>query len=574
MHHKSLPTSRNLLPIVHIPNPLREGILSTSLKSIVAALILVAAGSYFSTRITGAAQDPATAPEAPKIIDDVWRQASSKYDPQRAALLQRVESAVQQGPFRPDWQSLQTYKIPDWYRDAKFGIFIHWGVYSVPAFGSEWYPRDMYRPGSPEYKHHLATYGPLDKFGYKDFIPSFKAEKFDPAAWARLFKDSGAKYVVPVFEHHDGFAMYNSDLSDWTAAKMGPHRDLVGDLAKAVRAEGLHLGASSHRVEHNFFFDGGRTIRSDVGDPKYAAFYGPAHAWLKAEKGTPLGNDFTFISSAWTDDWLARSAEIVEKYHPEIMWFDWWIGQPSVRNALTQFTAFYYNSSLKYSGNPGVINYKYFAMEERSAVLDLERGQLSGIRPLAWQTDTSVGNDSWGYIENDTFKTPEFIVHQLVDIVSKNGNLLLNIGPRADGTIPDTVQNILLDVGAWLKVNGEAIYGTRPWTVYGEGPTQVAAGAFQDTATQRYTAQDFRFTQKNGILYAIELGWPANHEAVIHSLTPAAFKNQKQISSIYLLGSEGNLKFEQSSDGLHVHLPDQPVGKLAYALRIEFANPN
>jgi alpha-L-fucosidase len=506
------------------------------------------------------------------MLDQTWQKASAKYDAARAAILEDVDRVNGAGPFRPDWESLRTYKVPEWYMDAKFGIFIHWGVYSVPAFGSEWYPRQMYIEGSSEYKHHIATYGTPDKFGYKDFIPMFKAEKFDPAAWARLFKESGAKYVVPVFEHHDGFAMYDSGLSDWTASKMGPHRDLVGDLAQAVRAEGLHLGASSHRVEHDFYLGVGRRIPSDVNDPNYAAFYGPAHRQLENLRGTPVSNDFTFVSKAWTADWLARSAEIVQKYHPEVMWFDWWIGQPSVREDLTRFAAFYYNASLKYGDHVGVINYKDLAMEEHSAVLDLERGQLPGIRSLPWQTDTSVGNESWGYIQNDTFKSPEFIVHQLVDIVSKNGNLLLNIGPRADGTIPDDVQRTLLDVGAWLKVNGEAIYGTRPWKVYGEGPTKVSGGSFHDTDTKPYSAADFRFTEKGGTLYAIELGWPANHEAVIHTLTPAALGNGKQIHSLQLLGSDGHLTFEQHADGLHVRLPEQAPGKYAYAIRIDFAS--
>src|SRR5438093_9230829 len=245
-------------------------------KSISPLLMIWLVVSYSSSMFAGTGSDAPTAPESPGLIDQIWRQAIGKYDQERAAILQSVDNVIQQGPFRPDWQSLQTYKVPEWYSDAKFGIFIHWGIYSVPAFGSEWYPRDMYRPGSPECKHHIATYGPLDKFGYKDFIPIFKAEHFDPVAWARLFKESGAKYVVPVFEHHDGFAMYASALSDWTAAKMGPQRDLVGDLASAVRTEGLHLGASSHRVEHNFFFDKGRAIQSDVNNPEYAALYVPA----------------------------------------------------------------------------------------------------------------------------------------------------------------------------------------------------------------------------------------------------------------------------------------------------------
>jgi alpha-L-fucosidase len=511
-----------------------------------------------------------TASQDPESIDQIWRKASSKYESERAALLKEVDSTTRQGPFRADWESLQKYEVPEWYKDAKFGIFIHWGAYSVPAFGNEWYPRNMYVPRSPEYKHHLATYGSQDKFGYKDFIPMFKAEHFDPTTWAELFKRSGAKYVVPVAEHHDGFAMYDSGLSDWTAAKMGPHRDTTGELGKAVRAAGLHFGVSSHRVEHNFFLGVGRSIPSDVNDPQYAAFYGPAHNWLTPPSGVPLNDDFTYVSSAWADDWLARGAELVEKYHPDIVYFDWWIGQASIRPNLTEFAAFYYNSSLKYADHIGVINYKDYAMQEHSAVLDLERGQLGDIRPLYWQTDTSVSNKSWGYIKDDTFKSAEFVVHQLIDIVSKNGNLLLNIGPRSDGTIPDEVQQVLLDVGAWLSVNGESIYGTRPWRIYGEGPTKVAAGSFHDTDTTRYTAEDFRFTTNGNVLYAIGLGWPIDGEAIIHSL--ASTVGTEPAQSVILLGSDAKLQFEQRADGLHVRLPAQSPPKYAYALRVTFGH--
>ena len=519
-----------------------------------------------------AAQINPNAPTAtldPNQIDEIWQNASSKYDAARSAILKHVDEVNTKGAIRPDWESLQHFEVPEWYKDAKFGIFIHWGVYSVPAFGSEWYPRMMYVQGSPEFKHHVETYGAQDKFGYKDFVPKFKAEKFDPAAWARLFKEAGAKYVVPVFEHHDGFAMYDCGVSDWTAAKMGPKRDLQGDLAKAVRAEGLHLGASSHRVEHDFFLGPGREFTSDVNDPQYAAFYGPAHHWMINRNGTPLNNDFTYVSEAWTRDWLARSAEIVEKYKPEVMYFDWWDGQPSVRAALTRFAAFYYNS-IQANGKPaGVINYKDYAMQEDSGVLDIERGQLGGIRPKYWQTDTSVSNKSWGYIENDTFKSPEFIVHQLVDIVSKNGNLLLNIGPKSDGTIPEEVQKVLLDVGAWLKVNGDAIYSTRPWRVFGEGPTKVAEGSFHDTDVQPYTPEDFRFTTNGGMLYAIELGWPAKGEVLIHSL--ASGVGQERVQSVELLGSDTKLRFQQGSEGLHISVPTESPGKYAFAYRIQFA---
>ena len=512
----------------------------------------------------------ATAPTAsqdPAVIDQTWQKAVSKYDSERAALLKEVDDSDHQGPFRPDWESLQKYEVPEWYKDAKFGIFIHWGVYSVPAFSNEWYPRNMYEPGFEAYKHHTATYGPQDKFGYKDFVPMFKAEHFDPAAWAELFKKAGAKYVVPVAEHHDGFAMYDSGLSDWTAAKMGPHRDVIGELGKAVRAEGLQFGVSSHRVEHDFFMGVGRKIQSDVNDPQYAAFYGPAQIGV-IKWGTPVGNDFTYASPAWTDDWLARSAELVQKYHPDIVYFDWWIGQTSIRPNLTRFAAFYYNSSLKYGDHVGVINYKDYAMQEHAAVLDLERGQLGDIRPLYWQTDTSVSNKSWGYIKDDTFKSPEFVVHQLIDIVSKNGNLLLNFGPRSDGTIPEEVQQVLLSVGAWLSVNGEAIYGTRPWRIYGEGPTKVAAGSFHDTDTANYTAEDFRFTAKGDVLFAIGLAWPASGEAVIRSLATTA--GSEAVQDVLLLGSDRKMQFEQRADGLHVQLPEQPPGRYAYVLRVSF----
>src|SRR6202790_1112559 len=345
-----------------------------------------------------------TASQEPIVIDQAWQRASAKYDEARAAILKEVDRKGREGPFRPDWESLQKYEVPEWYEDAKFGIFIHWGVYSVPAFGNEWYPRNMYVPGSPEYKHHVATYGPQDKFGYKDFIPMFKAEHYDPAAWARLFKEAGAKYVVPVAEHHDGVAMYDSGLSDWTAAKMGPRRDVHGELAKAVRAEGLHLGASSHRVEHNFFLDGGRKIESDVNDPRFAAFYGPAHSWMESKQS--LLTDWTYVSDPSLHDCCARHAQIVKKYKPELFYFDWWIGQPSVRQHLMDFAAFYYNDGAARS-LVSVINYKVDAMERHSAVLDVERGQLNEIRPLYWQTDTSISNKSWGFIEHDSFKSAQ-----------------------------------------------------------------------------------------------------------------------------------------------------------------------
>ena len=527
------------------------------------------------------AQAPAVDPLAPTLgvksaveIDREWQQSVSKYDAERNRLLAEEQKVENDGPFRADWATLATYKQPGWYKDAKFGIFIHWGVYSVPAADSEWYPRNMYRTGESAYKNfqeHFASKDPAEKDakGYKDLIPLFRAEHFDAAAWAKVFKDSGAQYVVPVAEHHDGFSMYDSGLSDWTVVKMGPKRDTLGELAAAIRAEGLHFGLSSHRAEHNFFYDGGRKIRSDVNDPKYASLYGPAHEWISSPSGTTnaLEDDWTYVSDAWTRDWLARDTELVEKYKPEVVYFDWWIGQPSFRHAVAQFTAFYYNYAVAH-GYTGVLDFKDYSLEWKAGVRDFERGQQDRIVEDHWQTDTSISDNSWGYIEHDTFKTPEFLVRQLVDIVSKNGNLLLNFGPRSDGTIPDEVKNTLLDMGKWLKVNGEAIYGTTPWKTFGEGPTQIKAGAFHDTDTKPYTTEDFRFTAKGSTVYAIGMACPTDGKATIHSLGWAHEGSSIPVGSIELLGSTGKVTWTQGAEALEVTLPAGASCTYAYVLKV------
>jgi len=473
--------------------------------------------------------------------------------------------------FEPTWQSLQQYTIPPWYLDAKFGIFIHWGVYAVPAFGNEWYPRNMYLKGTPEFEHHIKTYGPQKEFGYKDFIPLFRAEQYDPDAWAELFAQAGAKYVVPVAEHHDGFAMYDSRLSGWTAAKMGPRRDLVGELAAAVRRQGLVFGLSSHRAEHWFFMNGGREFDSDVNDPRYEDFYGPATPTPHSQPGFAelwSSRDWTPRPDAkYLDDWLARCCELVDRYQPQLFWFDWWIEQIVFQPYLQKFAAYYYNRGAEW--NQGVaINYKNAAFPEGSAVLDIERGQLNAIRPALWQNDTSVSKNSWGYVSNQEYKTAASLIGDLVDVVSKNGALLLNIGPRPDGTIPEAEQAILLEIGRWLAQNGEAIYGTRPWVVYGEGPTEVPEGSFTDTRRQGFTSQDIRFTCKGNAVYAIVLGWPAG-PLTIHSMGQGSPVSAERIVQVSLLGSEGSLDWEQVECGLTVHFPATPVGKHAFAVKIE-----
>ena len=543
-----------------------------NLARFLSAILLLAAPLLF-------AQAPAasTDPLAPTLgvksaleIDREWQQSVAKYDAERNRLAAEAERQANDGPFRPDWATLVKYQPPQWYQDAKFGIFIHWGVYSVPAAQSEWYPREMYHPGEVAYKNfreHYASTDPAQKDakGYKDLIPLFRAEHFDAEAWAKLFKDAGAQYVVPVAEHHDGFSMDDSGLSDLTVVKMGPKRDTLGELAKAVRGEGLHFGLSSHRVEHNFFYDGGRAIRSDVNDPKNAGLYGPAHEFISGDGG--LTNDWTYVSDAWARDWLARDTELVEKYKPEIVYFDWWIGQPLMRRAVAEFAAFYYNYAAAH-GTTAVINFKDFAINHKAGVLDFERGQQDHIVSDHWQTDTSISDASWGYIEHDTFKTPAFLVDQLVDIVSKNGNLLLNFGPRSDGTIPDEVRATLLEMGAWLKVNGEAIYATTPWKTFGEGPTQVQAGSFHDTDTKPYTAEDFRFTAKGSTVYAIGMACPKDGKATIRSLGWAHEGSALSIATIELLGSRGKVTWTQGANALDVTLPSDAACKYAYALKV------
>ena len=469
--------------------------------------------------------------------------------------VKKVEGVVAEGPYSASWGSLEKFKAPKWYEDAKFGIFIHWGVYCVPAFDNEWYPRDMYLMGNPVFKHHVETYGPQSKFGYKDFIPIFKAEKFNADQWAELFRKSGAKYVVPVAEHHDGFPMYASDLTDWCAGKMGPKRDVVGELAVAVRKQRLHFGASSHRAEHWWFFNGGMTFDSDVKDPRYAGLYGPA----QSDKVQP--------NQAYLDNWLARISEIVDKYHPEIVWFDWWIEQPAFKPYLQKFGAFYYNRAAEWKREVA-INYKNKAFPEHAAVLDIERGQLDTLRPIFWQTDTSVGEKSWGYIKDEKFRTAESLVDELVDIVSKNGCLLLNIGPKSDGTIPDEAQKILMDMGKWLSVNGESIYATRPWKVYGEGPTKVVGGSFKDTATSGYKAEDIRFTAKGDTLYAIALAWPEDGKLTIKSLAAGSELTKREIKTVQMLGSKAPVKWTRTGEGLVVELPNHKPGDYPFALKI------
>ena len=470
--------------------------------------------------------------------------------------LRRIEDVIKAGTYKDNWKSLGTYPVPEWYKNAKFGIFIHWGVYSVPAFGSEWYPRMMYLQGTPVFEHHVKTYGPQKEFGYADFIPMFKAEKFDAKEWVSLFKAAGAKYVMPVAEHHDGFQMYDSELSDCNAAKMGPKRDIVGELKTAMEKEGIVFAASSHRAENYWFFGGGRTFDSGIKDEGYLEPYGYADPmYSDSDHGvTHQGTHDIYStppSQEHLEDWLARSCELVDKYQPKIVWFDWWIHNMAFKPYIKKFAAYYYNRSLEWGVGVG-INYKYDAYAYGTAIFDVERGQLSDIRPRLWQTDTAVAKNSWGYTDNNDFKNPVDIVGDMIDIVSKNGCLLLNVGPKSNGTITEDDREVLLAIGDWLKVNGESIYDTTHWVTYGEGPTKIQEGAFTDVNRAAYTSGDIRFTYNTPYLYASVLSWPGTGKVTIKSLKDGSKHFLGHIEAIQVLGYDHEVSFNRDDRGLQV----------------------
>jgi alpha-L-fucosidase len=468
-----------------------------------------------------------------------------------------IDEVIKTGYYKDNWESLSSYPVPKWYENAKFGIFLHWGVYSVPAFGSEWYPRLMYIEGTREYEHHIKTYGAHKDFGYKDFIPMFTAKSFDADEWMQLIKASGAKYVMPVAEHHDGFQMYDSELSDWNAVKMGPCRDILGELKTSASKEGIVFCASSHRAENYWFFGGARAFNSVIQDIEFQEPYGYAHpAYSKEDCMNELSHNIYSLpaSQEHLENWLARTCELVDKYRPKVVWFDWWIQNISFKPYLKKFAAYYYNRALEWKEEVA-INYKFDAYAYQTAVFDVERGQLNSIRPRLWQTDTAVAKNSWGYTEDNEFKNPVDIVCDLIDIVSKNGCMLLNIGPKSDGTITKEDQEVLLAIGKWLKTNGESIYDTTYWQNYGEGPTQVKEGAFTDASRACYTSEDIRFTYKAPFLYANVLSWPKSGNIMIYSLGQDMLNCD--ILEISILGFDLPVAFTRDSKALHIKVQEE-----------------
>jgi len=489
---------------------------------------------------------------------------------------------VADGPFKPSMDSLKQYQCPEWFRDAKFGIWAHWGPQAVPMDG-DWYARGMYEPGNKHYKYHLAHYGHPSEFGYKDIIPLWKAEKWDPDRLMQLYQKAGAKYFVSMGTHHDNFFLWNSKLHNWNAVNMGPKRDVVGDWQKAAQKYGLKFGVSEHLGASFTWFQSSH--RADKTGPKAGVPYdGADPKWqdlyhFPAESGD---KDWYSKNPKWQQQWYSEIQELVDNYHPDLLYTDG--GVPFGNEAGLSMIAHLYNSSAARNGghlalaSPKAIDqtlynsnasrhgghaevvYNCKQKSEGRWVEDLERGIMRKIDPYPWQTDTSIGD--WYYNRNWKFRPVSWVIHMLVDNVSKNGNLLLNVVQRPDGSLDPEVEEMLGQLAKWNAVHGEAIFGTRPWAVYGESSVKVKGGNFGED--YKYNAREIRFTTKGATLYAIALGWPADGKLVVKSLAAPAGK----ISTVRLLGYNRKVDWQQTAEGLVVTLPAQKVSEYTCALKI------
>ena len=478
--------------------------------------------------------------------------------------------------FTASWHSLRQHATPQWLKDDKFGIYTHWGIYSVPARGpnATWYPYNMYREGTPQHDYHVQTYGDPSTFGYKDFIPMFTAEHFDPDAWATLFKRSGARFAGPVGEHHDGFAMWDSKLTEWNAARMGPKRDVVGELAESIRKQGMRYMVAMHHAENWWFFPHWKP-QYDTADARYSGLYGALHNEDWAQNMPDFtGRDLewelqTRPSKEFLDVWLGKIQEVVDNYQPDLLWFDF--GLKFIQEHYKrEFLAYYYNKGREW-GKDVAVTYKWHDLAVGSGVIDLELGRFDTLTYHDWITDTTVDDGhGWAYLKETEYKKLSTLVHYLIDNVSKNGYLLLNVGPKPNGEIPTEARDLLVGMGDWLQVNGEAIYGTTPWFTYGEGPTQMAKGGyFIEDQEVSYTADDIRFTTRDDNLYAICLGIP---EGPV-SITSLRTLYEGEIDSITMLGVDRPLDWNLSGQALTITPPSERPSENAVVFKIARKRP-
>lgn len=417
--------------------------------------------------------------------------------------LEKIDKVIDSGIYKDNWDSLSAYPVPEWYRNAKFGAFIHWGAYSVPAYFSEWYIRLMYYKNNPVYWHHRRKYG--KDYPYTKFIEQFTAPKFNAEEWVRILKDAGMKYIMPVGEHHDGYKMYDSELSRWTTVKQAMGKDILGEIKSECDAQGVTFATSSHRAEHFWFINGAKTVGFDnqALDPNFKDLYGECHNIHKSNNLVTLLKQEHGITPTkeWLEDWLVSSCELIDKYRPATLFFDWWVMNHAFRPYMKKFLAYYYNRSLEW-GLEVCVQYKSDAIMYNCSIFDRERGQLNSTSPYIWQSETSTAYNAWSYCTTNRWKSPEEIACVFADVISKNGNFVLNIGPKADGTICDEEQHILKELGKWTSINKDAIWGTSPYKIFGEGKVQKS-GSFKER--NNYTSKDFRYTYKTCHIYAFAL---------------------------------------------------------------------
>jgi alpha-L-fucosidase len=533
-------------------------------------------------------------------------------DPIKSAAPLPEKRVVAPGPFAPSWDSLaKNYQCPDWFRDAKFGLWAHWSAQCVPEEG-DWYARNMYLEGSPDYKYHVEHYGHPSKFGFMELDNLWKAEKWEPEKLMQLYVKAGAKYFVALANHHDNFDAYDSKYHAWNSVNVGPKRDIVGIWAKLARANGLRFGVTNHASHAWHWFQ--PAYDHDREGPMAGVPYDAATLTKADGKGKwwdgldpqdlyggglrlPVPASVTDVKSAadwhrkvdgnwwekippldnrYSDNWFFRAQDLVDKYQPDLFYFDD-TELPFEKTGL-EFVAHYYNANMAAHGGKleAVMNTKHLEPAHKAAgVEDIERGVATGIRPDPWQTDTCIG--SWHYdkkiFAEHKYKTVGQVVRMLVDIVSKNGNLLLNIPVKGDGSIDADEIAFLEGMGKWMDVNSEGIFGTRPWKVYGEGPSvteKAESGSFggaRDVRSKPYTAEDIRFTQKGDTLYAFVLEWPTDGRATVHAFGTAAMTD-RAINSVSILGVKEAPVWTRDATGLHISLPATRPCAEAFTLKV------
>lgn len=479
---------------------------------------------------------------------------------------------IEKGPFEPTWESLRRFECPQWFRDAKLGIWAHWGPQSVPMYG-DWYARNLYIEGHDQYLYHWRVHGHPSRFGYKDIVQLWKAEEFDPEGLMDLYVAAGAKYFVAQACHHDNFDNWNSRHHRWNAVNVGPKKDIIGLWHEAARKRGLRFGVTEHLGATFKWFATNKGADTagpyagaayDGNDPDYEDLYLPNKGEVK--EGWYTDNPW------WHERWFARMKDLVDQHQPDLLYSDGGVPFYRPKDGVRceapglHIIAHLYNTSARLHRT----NQAVYTQKDRDpevfpvGVLDIERGMQRDIVPYPWQTDTCVGG--WFYNVRRTYKTPQHVITMLVNIASKNGSLLLNFPQRPDGTLDEECLYILERMARWIKVNGEGIYATRPWKVAGEGPrTEAEAGPFREEPVE-WSAEDFRFTTEGNTLYAFQMAWPEDGKALIKSLPSG---EGHRVGKVDLLGHKGELRFTQGESGLEIALPGERPCDYAHSLRIE-----